>query len=142
MDLKYNFSKAIQIVVAVDKLTKKEKFTTIQKIYEETFVSKNRIRQIVKLLKSGNILAGANEQVWFEKDPKLLTFKDIKQVLGKDEMYIQYQSKDAKDEDIQPFKQILAEKFIELQETIDFYWEHLTVRGFQNDLNSLRKTEV
>ena len=139
MDLKYNFSKAIQILTAIFSLTRNKKFTTIGNVHKETLLTKVRIREIVKVLKRGNILAGVNGQVWFEKDPNKLTFKEIKQVLGKEEIYLYYQSKDIEEQKIKPFKQILAEKFAEVEETVDFYWEHLTIAGFQNDLNSLHQ---
>lgn len=139
MDLKYNFSKAIQILTAIFSLTRINKHTTIGEVHKETLLTKVRIREIVKVLKRGNILAGVNDQIWFEKDPTKLTFKDIKQVLGKEEIYLYYQSKDIKEEKIKSFKQILAEKFAEVEETVDFYWEHLTIAGFQNDVNHLYK---
>ena len=139
MDLRYNFSKAIQILLAVFQQTIDQKFTTIQNIYTVTLLSKTRIREIVKILKRGKILAGDVDRVWFEKNPNTLTFKDVKQVLGKEEIYLYYQPKDIEEEKIQSFKQRLEEKFNEVEETIDHYWEHLTIASFQNDVNSLYK---
>lgn len=142
MDLKYNFSKAIQILTVIFEQTKNQKFTTIQKIHTETMLAKTRIREIVKIMKRGNLLAGDVDRVWFEKDPNKLTYKEVKQVLGKDEIYLYYQSKDIEESKVQPFKQRLAEKFAEVEETVDIYWDHLTVAGFRNDVKSWTKSAV
>ena len=137
MDLKYNFCKAIQILCTVYTQTRTKKYTTINEIYKDTLLAKIRIREIVKVLKQKNILSGHTDRVKFEVDVNELTFKEIKQSLGKEEFYLYYQSENVEENKVKAFKKCIEEKFTEVEETIDHYWEHLTIPLFQHDIHSV-----
>lgn len=140
MILKLNFSKAIQILLIIAREYRKHRSVSIDDLYKETKFSMDSIRKIIKILqKKGFLKKTSMFNVSLKVDPCEINFRHVKDCIGKEDLYDFHPPKYRNTDMNEAIRYRMTEKFKEATETLDFYWEHLTLDEFQRDIHSRMK---